>query len=268
MGVTLAGHSISLDGDIAVNFYMELSPEILSHSGVYMQFNIPDTSTEYQDQKVYVSDLTPIVSGSKTYYLFKCRVAAKNMTSQIQAQLIDGNNKSIIYTYSVKQYADYLIEHADNDHPEFRKAKPLVEAMLVYGENANYYFGGETKPKEISTEIPVYTSTVEPFAESIFDGATLSLKSQTTLSLYFVSKDAITWLLLQTTVSVDVWSMFWSIIQVIIIPIALGFVINRFFGKITEKAVTVLPMVSTIAICLIVAAVVSHNAKKSTQAEY
>ena len=73
---------------------------------------------------------------------------------------------------------------------------------------------------------------------------------------------AITWLLLQTTVSVDVWAMFWSIIQVIIIPIALGFVINHFFGKITEKAVTVLPMVSTIAICMIVAAVVSHNAEK------
>jgi BASS family bile acid:Na+ symporter len=73
---------------------------------------------------------------------------------------------------------------------------------------------------------------------------------------------AITYLLLQTTVSVDVWSMFWSIIQVIIIPIALGFIINHFFGKITEKAVDLLPMVSTAAICLIVAAVVSHNAEK------
>ena len=73
---------------------------------------------------------------------------------------------------------------------------------------------------------------------------------------------AITWLLLQTTVSVNVWSMFWSIIQVIIIPIAIGFVINHFFGKITQKAVAVLPMISTIAICMIVATVVSHNAGK------
>jgi BASS family bile acid:Na+ symporter len=73
---------------------------------------------------------------------------------------------------------------------------------------------------------------------------------------------AITWLLLQTTVKVDVWAMFWSIIQVIIIPVALGFVINRFFGKFTEKAVAVLPSVSTVAICLIIAAVVSHNAEK------
>ena len=73
---------------------------------------------------------------------------------------------------------------------------------------------------------------------------------------------AITYLLLQTTVNVDVWSMFWSIIQVIIIPIALGFIINHFFGKITEKAVGVLPMVSTAAICMIIASVVSHSAEQ------
>ena len=73
---------------------------------------------------------------------------------------------------------------------------------------------------------------------------------------------AITYLLLQTTVDVDVWSMFWNIIQVIIIPIALGFIINHFFGKITEKAVGVLPMVSTAAICMIIASVVSHSAEQ------
>ena len=73
---------------------------------------------------------------------------------------------------------------------------------------------------------------------------------------------ALTYLLLQTTVNVDVWSMFQSIIQVILLPIVVGFVINRFLGKYTEKAVKVLPMVSTIAICMIVATVVSHNAEK------
>ena len=73
---------------------------------------------------------------------------------------------------------------------------------------------------------------------------------------------ALTYLFLQTTVNVDVWSMFLSIIQVILLPIVVGFVINRFLGKYTEKAVKVLPMVSTIAICMIVATVVSHNAEK------
>ncbi len=73
---------------------------------------------------------------------------------------------------------------------------------------------------------------------------------------------AITYLLLRTSVEVDILSMFLSIVKVVIIPIGLGFIINKFFGKYTQKAVRVLPMVSVIAICLIVAAVVSHNAEK------
>ncbi len=73
---------------------------------------------------------------------------------------------------------------------------------------------------------------------------------------------AITYFLLKTTVQVDVMSMFMSIVQVILIPIILGFVINKLLGQFTQKLVTALPLVSTIAICLIVGAVVSNNAEK------
>lgn len=73
---------------------------------------------------------------------------------------------------------------------------------------------------------------------------------------------AITYLLLRTSVHVDVLSMFLSIVKVVLVPIALGFIINKFFGKFTQKIVAILPAVSVIAICLIVAAVVSHNAQK------
>ena len=73
---------------------------------------------------------------------------------------------------------------------------------------------------------------------------------------------AITYLLLKTSVHVDVMSMFLSIIKVVIVPIALGFIINHFWGKFTSKAVEALPLISVTAIALIVAAVVSHNAQK------
>lgn len=72
----------------------------------------------------------------------------------------------------------------------------------------------------------------------------------------------ITYLLLSTTVDVDTYSMFISIINVVIIPIVLGFIINKFFGTFTQKAIKVLPMVSVTGICMIVASVVSHNASK------
>ncbi len=73
---------------------------------------------------------------------------------------------------------------------------------------------------------------------------------------------AITYLLLRTTVHVDMLAMFLSIIKVVIVPIVLGFLINHFFGRVTQRAVKVLPLISVLAICLIVAAVVSHNAEK------
>ena len=72
----------------------------------------------------------------------------------------------------------------------------------------------------------------------------------------------ITYLLLSTTVNVDTYSMFISIINVVIIPIVLGFVINKFFAKFTQKVIKILPLISVIGICMIVASVVSHNALK------
>lgn len=72
----------------------------------------------------------------------------------------------------------------------------------------------------------------------------------------------LTYLFLRTSVDVDVKAMFISIIQVVIIPIGLGILINRLIPKFSEKAKDILPSVSVTAICLIVAAVVSHNSEK------
>ena len=73
---------------------------------------------------------------------------------------------------------------------------------------------------------------------------------------------ALTFLYLRTTVSVDVISMFVSIIQVVIVPIGLGLLINKMFGNQTRRISDALPVVSVTAICLIIAAVVSHNSEK------
>ena len=72
----------------------------------------------------------------------------------------------------------------------------------------------------------------------------------------------LTYLYLRTSVNVDVRSMFVSIIQVVIVPIGLGLLINKLFGNYTRRISDALPLVSVTAICLIVAAVVSHNSEK------
>ena len=60
-------------------------------------------------------------------------------------------------------------------------------------------------------------------------------------------------------IPVDAGSMFLSIVQVIIIPIVLGILINYFLPKAVEKSTEALPLVSVVAIVAIVAAVVSGN---------
>ena len=73
---------------------------------------------------------------------------------------------------------------------------------------------------------------------------------------------ALTYLYLRTSVTVNMKAMFISIIQVVLIPIALGILINHFIGEKTERVKDLLPTVSVAAICLIIAAVVSHNSEK------
>lgn len=201
VGVRIVGHSISLDGDIAVNFYMELSDSIIAHKDTaYMHFTIP-TGSGTTEQDMLVKDARVVESGDKTYYVFKCRVAAKEMTSEIKAQMIDGDLTGTEYTYSVKEYADYLIEHAD-EREDLAAALPLVKAMLNYGANSQLYFdknpgalanaGLTDDEKALGTPEISITDPVVNVPEGVtFEGATLSLKSETSLSLYFTSSDTL-----------------------------------------------------------------------------
>ncbi|MGH2317773.1 bile acid:sodium symporter family protein [Planococcus sp. SE5232] len=56
-------------------------------------------------------------------------------------------------------------------------------------------------------------------------------------------------------------SMFLSIVQVIIIPIALGILVQRFFPKAVAKSISIVPLISVAAILIIVSAVTAANAQ-------
>lgn len=59
--------------------------------------------------------------------------------------------------------------------------------------------------------------------------------------------------------SVEPMSMFMSIVQVIIIPILLGLLVNKYLPTVTQKSKSFLPLVSIIAITMIVTSVVANN---------
>lgn len=63
-------------------------------------------------------------------------------------------------------------------------------------------------------------------------------------------------------IPIDFWGMFLSIIEVILLPIALGLAVKRFLPKVSSACIPYLPAFSTIVITVIVTAVVSANAPK------
>ncbi len=70
------------------------------------------------------------------------------------------------------------------------------------------------------------------------------------------------WLLAGATVDVDVIGMLLSILWVVILPIALGLLVKRFWPRTTERASAYLPALSSLAICVIVLIVIAANAHK------
>ena len=58
---------------------------------------------------------------------------------------------------------------------------------------------------------------------------------------------------------VDALAMFMSIIQVIIVPIVLGLVVSRLLPKTVEKSLSIIPLISVLAIMIIISAIVAGN---------
>ena len=83
IGAKLAGYSLSLTGNIGVNFYMELSNKIIADKDAYMQFTLPNGTIT----KVLVSEAqtNTTINAEKTYYRFPCEVASYEMTQDIKA---------------------------------------------------------------------------------------------------------------------------------------------------------------------------------------
>lgn len=194
--VKLEGYSITLDGSIGVNFYMLLSDEIVKDSQAKLVFTMPNGSV----QEMSVGQAIQKKVTGKKCYQFTTYVSAKEMTANIHAELITKNGKMKEYDYCVKDYADYVLQHADNFEERMLR---LVETMLSYGAETQRFFGyhtdkladasiGEMKRMEVSDEV---ISSMSQYAKQIISsddeigvqyvGSSLLLKSTITIRHYF-----------------------------------------------------------------------------------
>lgn len=72
----------------------------------------------------------------------------------------------------------------------------------------------------------------------------------------------LTWWLAGAWVEISLGAMMMSILKVVALPIAAGFIVNMLFGGFVQKAEKLLPIISIIAIVMIVAAVVAVSAER------
>ena len=201
IGAKLAGYSLSLTGNIGVNFYMELSDQIIADKKAYMQFTLPNGTVT----KVPVSAAqtnTTIKEGT-TYYKFPCEVSSYEMTQDIKAQMFDGNgNCGKEYTYTVRDYAQYIIKNSSS----YVDAYPFAVAMLNYGACSQKYFNkavDELANKYLNDNELEILDRFEGYIDNFvankaenkvlgqFAGLSMVLKSETTLNIFYEPKEGI-----------------------------------------------------------------------------
>ncbi len=188
------GASVTLGGTIGVNFYYDISDDILTDEDAVVRFIVPDTGSTYTIE-------IPVGDGewdeSLGLYKFTCTVAAKEMTSVIKAQVITSLAETEIVEYTVYDYAVYMLEHSEN----YAAEQDLIKALLNYGAASQLYFGYNTDNlandilDEADKVIGAYSFDdfspvfIGQDSNVSYYGSSLSLKSETAIKHYFVVKD-------------------------------------------------------------------------------
>ncbi len=193
----LYGRSITLGGELSVNFYTGLAADVAVSEATYMEFTVNGkTST------VYAKDLIQVTmeDGTKCYK-FACNVNATQMADVIMAKLYYNNEVIRENTYSIKEYADTILADESYSTQKYgAEAVALVKAMLNYGGTAQTYFNYNKNllanasmseyDKTIATlegvDFTAYEKVVQGGLEEItYYGTSTVLNSNTVIRHYF-----------------------------------------------------------------------------------
>ena len=196
-----AYHSLTLKGDIGVNYYLDLSAEELAQ-GVRVDFAWNGKSDSVTFNSESTAETRECVVGM---YKATCFVYAAEMNDEITATITIGNDTEPIETdiYKVRDYADVIIANEDNKYSD--ELITLVKTMLNYGAGAqtqfdhntdnlansgvNYELVGLTEDeiRDIDRDVPDKNSMNSCLANEGIEyyGYSLILKTKTTLRFYF-----------------------------------------------------------------------------------
>lgn len=129
-GEKLTGYSLNLKGKIGFNFYFTLKEELLNDNGAYIQFIMPDGTTN----KVFIKDGESTNNG----YRFTCYLTASEMTQYVKFKVITSDNTiGKEYQYNI---LDYIESVSKMSNPAQDKLMNLMNSMLNYGGYAQVLF--------------------------------------------------------------------------------------------------------------------------------
>jgi hypothetical protein len=156
--------SISMAGDIGLNFYVDLDDAEEAAATITMKGKSTTVVGVYQE--------------SLNCWKFTYGVAPKDYQEIVSIAVAD-----VTAGYSVAAYANAL--------PEDSAAYPIVAELMEYCEAARVYFANEeaTATEDLTADLTEYEATIEGEEENVtIAGATLVLESKTTINVYVTAE--------------------------------------------------------------------------------
>lgn len=132
------GHSLTLSGDIGVNFYLNVTDEEVRSGGVSAHFDWIVNGTAKSSDYTIASDAVR----QDGWYVATCNVPAAEMNYPITASVtINGTSLNETNSYSVREYALVIINSADGTYgSKHAQLVDLVKKMLDYGAKSQTRF--------------------------------------------------------------------------------------------------------------------------------
>ena len=185
------GASLSLTGNIGVNFYVNIPAATLNDADAYVQIKHGETTKEI-----------PVSEGVETngYYVFSYQVTSAQTADDIaltvfrNVTMTSGHKAdvaSVTLHYSVEKYAeDYARYCQENPDSVDEKLTALVNAMVAYGDYANAYFNDGDALADIESvtaaDFEGVAATQKGESANVSDiTASLVMGSETSIKVYF-----------------------------------------------------------------------------------
>lgn len=204
---TVNGSSLTLEGQIGLNFYAVFPEEIMNDKDAYVMLSGPKG-----DQKIMISEAGLDLNSG---YKFTYRLAAKQIRDVVTFTVYNGNNEKQAlfkstadgvvstgdenaYSYCIEDYVNAVKNNEDNYDSNLVQ---LVKALETYGSYAQLYFNYNKASVDTTKLLSIdditadnmdytyfYISDSMP-EDLTFDGYSLVLESETKFKFYFTSSD-------------------------------------------------------------------------------